>query len=75
MSGISGRELAQSLCEVRFNMRVLFMSGYTADIIAQRGILAADIVLLEKPFTREALLRKVRAALDSARLTKAASAL
>jgi hypothetical protein len=41
------------------------MSGYTDDLIAQHGVLEADVVLLEKPFTKDALLRKVRGVLDS----------
>ncbi len=40
------------------------MSGYTANIIAQRGVLEAGHKLLEKPFNRNALLGAVRAALD-----------
>jgi FixJ family two-component response regulator len=50
------------------------MSGYTADIIAGRGILEPEVDLLEKPFTQEALLRRVRKALDGEPFTHVAAA-
>jgi two-component system cell cycle sensor histidine kinase/response regulator CckA len=64
MPGLSGPSLAKSLMTSRPRMKVLYMSGYTADLIAQQGILDRHTLLLEKPFTKEALLRKVRKALD-----------
>ena len=64
MTGISGPSLAKSLLASRPQMKVLFMSGYTSELVAERSVLDRDISLLEKPFTREALLRKVRATLD-----------
>jgi len=48
------------------------MSGYPDDAIVKSGILGTGIVFLEKPFTREALLQKVRQALDEQPLTTAA---
>jgi DNA-binding response OmpR family regulator len=45
-------------------MRVLFMSGYTDELIAQRGVLAAGDSLLSKPFTSQQLLTRVRGALN-----------
>jgi two-component system, cell cycle sensor histidine kinase and response regulator CckA len=64
MPGISGRELAESLTIPRPEMRTLYMSGYTADLVAQHGVLDAGTALLDKPFTREVLVRKVRKAID-----------
>ncbi len=64
MPGVSGPELARSLAASRPRVKVLYMSGYTADLIARQGVLDPDVLLLEKPFTKEALLRKVRKALD-----------
>jgi two-component system, cell cycle sensor histidine kinase and response regulator CckA len=64
MPGISGPELAKSLSSSRPETKVLYMSGYAAELIAQQGILDRQISLLDKPFTKEALLRKVRQVLD-----------
>jgi two-component system, cell cycle sensor histidine kinase and response regulator CckA len=63
MPGTNGRVLAESLTAARPGIKVLFMSGYTDDVIAHRGVLEAGTLLLEKPFTVVALLRHVRAAL------------
>ena len=64
MPGMSGRELADRLLQSRPGMRCIFMSGYTADIIAQRGVLDAGVEFLQKPFSRDDLAQKVRAVLD-----------
>ncbi len=61
--GISGRDLAERLQANRPGLPVLFMSGYTADVIATRGILEPGITVVEKPFTTADLLGKVRALL------------
>jgi len=74
MTGISGHQLAESLAVSRPEMKCLYTSGYTADLIAGHGILEPQVVLLEKPFTREALLRKVRKILDTAGLARVAAA-
>lgn len=58
--GLSGRELADSLQELRPGLRVLYMSGYNADAIATRGILEPGIAVVEKPFTSSDLITKVR---------------
>jgi len=58
--GLSGRDLAERLQANQPDLRVLFMSGYSADIIATRGILDPGITVVEKPFTSSDLLGKVR---------------
>ena len=65
MPHMSGRELAERLEGVRPTLKVLYMSGYTDDALGPRALLAGDRVLLQKPFTPEALARTVREALDS----------
>ena len=74
MPGISGRQLADSLTAYRPEVKVLYMSGYTADLMADHGVLESGISLLEKPFTKEDLLRGVRCQLDSSYLAGHAAA-
>jgi CheY-like chemotaxis protein/two-component sensor histidine kinase len=64
MPGTSGRELAQSVATSRPEMRVLYMSGYTDDAIVHHGILDAKTPFIQKPFTPDSLLRKIRNVLD-----------
>ena len=64
MPGGSGPDLAGRLAPGRPEMRVLYMSGYTDDVIIHRGVIAPGIELLEKPFTLAILARKVRDVLD-----------
>jgi PAS domain S-box-containing protein len=68
MPGMNGRELAQRVSEIRPNMKVLYMSGYTENAIGHNGTLDAGITLLQKPFTLQALKTKVREVLDQTTL-------
>jgi len=69
MPGKSGRELGDELARRWPAVPVIFMSGYTGELIARRGMADAGIVLIPKPFTREELARAVRGALDRPRGT------
>jgi PAS domain S-box-containing protein len=61
---MNGRELGQILTSNCPGLKVLFMSGYTGDVIARQGVLAEDIDFMQKPFSKETLATKVRHALD-----------
>lgn len=64
MPDTNGRALAEALMAVRPEMKVLYMSGYTDDVIASRGILEPGFSFINKPFTALALLDCVRKVLD-----------
>jgi CheY-like chemotaxis protein len=64
MPEMSGRELAESLAETRPDLRVLYISGYAAGEVGREGGGVRGSAALEKPFTPEALVRKVREVLD-----------
>jgi two-component system cell cycle sensor histidine kinase/response regulator CckA len=65
MPGTGGRELARRITAQHPRTRVLYMSGYTDNVLAQGGVLEAGLSFLQKPFTPGALVRKVRDVLDS----------
>ena len=65
MPGMNGRELAQRISEIRPNVKVLYMSGYTENVIGHDGTLDADVRLLQKPFTLRDLKNMVREVLDA----------
>ncbi len=64
LPGATGREVAARLLEFRPEMKVIYMSGYTDDFIADHGVIDPDTVLLEKPFPIALLLLRVRETLD-----------
>ncbi|MBW2702902.1 MAG: PAS domain S-box protein [Deltaproteobacteria bacterium] len=59
MPDMNGRQLAEQLCRERPEVKVLYMSGYTDNVIAQHGMLDVDVMLLEKPFTAKELHTKL----------------
>jgi PAS domain S-box-containing protein len=65
MPQMSGSDLAHRLREMNPRLKVLFMSGYTDDMLASHGVLAGETQLINKPFTAEALGRKLRSVLDA----------
>jgi PAS domain S-box-containing protein len=66
MPGTSGREFARRIAARRPRTRILFMSGYTDNVLAEGGVLEEGLSFLQKPFTPGALVQKVREVLDSA---------
>lgn len=64
MQGMSGPELVLRLTESHPEMRIVYMSGYTGELIAGNEPLRVGITLLEKPFTRAALLKTMHGALE-----------
>jgi PAS domain S-box-containing protein len=66
MPQMSGRELAEHLAPLRPETKVLYMSGYADNAVVHHGLLDPGTALLQKPFTADALARKLREVLDSA---------
>jgi two-component system cell cycle sensor histidine kinase/response regulator CckA len=64
MPDTDGRELSRQLAQRWPDLKALFVSGYTADVIAHHGVLDEGVQFLEKPFNQAALLRRVREVLD-----------
>jgi PAS domain S-box-containing protein len=65
MPGMTGREVADRVSDVRPEMRVLYMSGHPESVIASQGVMEQGISLLPKPFTAEDLVDHIRAVLDA----------
>ena len=64
LTGINGRILAERILEFRPDIKILYISGYTGDIISRSGILEEGIRFISKPFTGSELSRKIREILD-----------
>ena len=67
LPGMNGKALAEALAIRQPGLRTLYMSGYTANVIAHHGVLDEGLDFLQKPFTRQSLLRYVRDVLDRVR--------
>jgi PAS domain S-box-containing protein len=65
MPEMNGRDLAENIVLLNPDLKCLFMSGYTADIIADHGVLDAHISFIQKPFSHEELAVKIREMMDS----------
>ena len=63
MPKMNGRDLAKRLQFLYPSLKILFMSGYTADVIAHRGVLDKGVNFFQKPFSLRELSVKVREAL------------
>lgn len=64
MPEMNGRDLAKNILSIYPNLKRLFMSGYTANVIAHHGILDEDVHFIQKPFSREQLGIKLREVLE-----------
>src|SRR5215471_6346097 len=65
MPGTSGHEIARRICQERNETRVLYMSGYPGDAVAQHGVINAGISFLQKPFSPDRLVDKVKEVLHT----------
>ncbi len=65
MPGMNGKQVADQLAVLRPGIKVLFMSGYSGELIAHHGVLEAGVAYLPKPFTPDSLTAKVREMLGS----------
>ena len=64
MPEMNGRDLVKLVAPLCPNVKALFMSGYTANVIAHHGVLDEGVYFIEKPFSRKDLAEKIRAVLE-----------
>lgn len=64
MPQMNGKQLAERVLALQPGLRVVYMSGYTADVIAPHGVLDQGIHFLQKPFTQKDLAAKIREVLS-----------
>ena len=60
MPEMNGRELAEQISTIHPNIKILYVSGYTSDVIAQHGVLNTGIHFLQKPFSRKQLDEQIQ---------------
>jgi two-component system, cell cycle sensor histidine kinase and response regulator CckA len=65
MPGMSGRALGEKIRELQPEARIIFMSGYTDDVLVRTGAMSPGMSFLQKPLRPDVLAAKVREALDS----------
>jgi FixJ family two-component response regulator len=65
MPEMNGRDLAGQLTALFPDIKILFMSGYTANMIAHHGVLDKGVAFIQKPFSMQELAEKVRGVLDN----------
>jgi len=65
MPEMNGRQLAEKIRESKPDLKVLYMSGYAADVMTDEGVLKTDAVMIAKPFSRAELSRKLRDVLNA----------
>ena len=64
MPEMNGKALKTNIEKIKPDIKVLFMSGYTSNVIVHRGVLEENVNFLQKPFSLETFSKKVREALD-----------
>jgi DNA-binding NtrC family response regulator len=62
---MNGKQVFERLAPMRAGLKVLYMSGYAADVIVHRGIIDKDVQFIQKPIAIEALSRKIREVIES----------
>jgi CheY-like chemotaxis protein len=67
MPGMNGREVYERMAQLRPDLKVLYMSGYTQSAIVHRGVLEPGTAFVQKPFTIPGFLERVREVLDTSR--------
>jgi two-component system cell cycle sensor histidine kinase/response regulator CckA len=65
MPGMNGRELAERLLRLKPEMKVLFTSGYTENVIVHHGVVDKNLNFIGKPYSLNALAKKIREVLDA----------
>jgi CheY-like chemotaxis protein len=64
LHGMGGRELADAARKLRPGLRVMFVSGYTDDVVLQHRLVADEVHFLAKPYSPDELVQRVRDVLD-----------